>query len=128
MVMQGELPQGIDMGQFHREDVEIIGRLLSVHHLVEWYGQLETIALRLAVDFPGTDDTQRELVGGICTRRQGGGREVFRAAIHPQKGMGIQPQPHGVPLSQKLSGSGSSKAGRIHIVPPVLAEDPFVRG
>ena len=115
--MQGELPEGIDMGQCHGEDLEIVGRLLSLNHLFQRYVQLEPIDLVLDLDFPGTDDTQIELVGGIFTRCQGGGREVFRAAIQPQEGMGIQQQPHGVPLSQKLSGSGSSKSGRIQIFP-----------
>ena len=39
------------------------------------------------LDFPGADDTEIELVGGIFTRRQGGWRELFRAAIQPQEGM-----------------------------------------
>jgi hypothetical protein len=43
MVMQGELPQGRAVGQCHRENVESIGHPLSLHHLSEWYVQMETI-------------------------------------------------------------------------------------
>jgi hypothetical protein len=86
--MQRELPQDIDMVQFHGEDFEIIRRLLSLHHLFKQYIQLETIDLMLDLDFPGADDTEIQLVGGIFTRCQGGGRELFRAAIQPQKCMG----------------------------------------
>src|SRR4030095_10031229 len=105
------------MVQFHGEDVEIISCLLSLNHLFKRDVQLETIDLMLDLDFPGADDTEIEFVGGIFTGCQGGWRELFRAAIQPQKCMGIQQQPHGVPLSQKLSGSGSSKSGRIQIFP-----------
>jgi hypothetical protein len=45
--MQRELPQAIDMVQFHGEDVEIISRLLSLNHLFKRYIQLETINLML---------------------------------------------------------------------------------
>jgi len=57
--MQRELPQDIDMVQFHGEDFEIIRRLLSVNHLFQRYIQLETINLMLDLDFPGADDTER---------------------------------------------------------------------
>ena len=67
----------------------------------------------------GADDTEIQLIGGIFARCQGGRRELFRAAIPPQKCRGIQQQPHGVPLRQKLSGSGASKSGRIRIFPGV---------
>ncbi len=46
-MMQGELPYGIDMVQFHGEDSEIIGSLLSVNHLFKRYVQLETFDLML---------------------------------------------------------------------------------
>ena len=81
MVMQGELPEGEDMGQFHGEDFQIIGRLLALNHLFQRYVQLETIDLMLDLDFSGADNTEIELVGGLFTGRQGGGRKVFRAAI-----------------------------------------------
>jgi hypothetical protein len=103
------------MVQFHGEDSEIIGSLLSLNHLFKRYVQLETIDLMLNLDFPGADDAEVELVGGIFTRRHGGWRELFLAAIQPQEGMRIQQQPHGVSLSQKLSERGSSKLGRVQI-------------
>ena len=87
--MQRELLEDIDMVQFHGEDLEIISCLLSLNHLFKRDVQLETIDLMLDLDFPGADDTEIELVGGIFTGRQGGWREVFRAAIQPQEGMGI---------------------------------------
>jgi hypothetical protein len=48
------------MVQFHGEDLEIIGRLLSLNHLFQRYVQLETIELMLDLDFPGADDTEIE--------------------------------------------------------------------
>ena len=81
--MQRKLLQDMDMVQFHGEDFESIRRLLSLNHLFKWHVQLQTINLMLDLDFPGADDTEIELVGGLFTGRQGGGGEVFRAAIQP---------------------------------------------
>src|SRR5262249_24807624 len=88
--------------------------------------QPEAIDLMFDLDFPGADDTQIELVGRIFTGRQGSGGELLGTAIQPQEGMRIQQQFHGVPLSQKASGSGASKSGLIHILPRCWPKTRFL--
>jgi hypothetical protein len=99
-MIQGRLPQDIDMGQFYRKDTEIIGRLLPLDHFFKRHVQPQMIDLMLNLDFSGTNDTKIELVGWSFIGYQGGGRELFRTAIQPQEDRRIQ-QPYRVSLSQQ---------------------------
>jgi len=110
----------------------IIGHLLSLNHLFEWYvPDGRRLILMLDLDFPGTDDTQnragwwdlftpppRRLERGVpgCHPNQ---RKVW---VSSNKTSWYPTEP------EALRAAAHQSPGRIQIFPRVLAEYPFFEG
>jgi hypothetical protein len=63
VVVQRQFIQYIDVLELHRQNSQIIGRLLSPDHLIERDAQLEAVDLSFDLDLLGADNTQIQLVG-----------------------------------------------------------------
>jgi hypothetical protein len=63
IVMQRQFIQYIDVLELHRQNSQIIGRLLAPYHLVESDTQFEPVDLSLDLDIPSADNAQIQLVG-----------------------------------------------------------------